>query len=268
MLTWDTLRHEFRAGQWFKGRVYEERCDLSPSGEKLIYLAASHRLPYRAWTAVSRPPFFTALALWPNLDTWGGGGLFESENSILLNRRGGPGPMAADFRLPRNIRVKSIGEWAGRGEDEPIRSTRMERDGWILADAGAVSEYQRKGPVRWEFTRPQRWQKSREGLTLERRILGIGERNGPSYVTEHSLLNADKVTLLDFGRSDWADWSTSGELLLARDGKLCRLARCQGAEPGNVEELVDLRALRFQPMAPTVSALRWDGQTEEGRKIS
>jgi len=33
---WDTQTHEFRMGQWFKGRLYERRCDLSPSGEKLV----------------------------------------------------------------------------------------------------------------------------------------------------------------------------------------------------------------------------------------
>ncbi|HEX6639267.1 MAG TPA: hypothetical protein VF033_16550 [Steroidobacteraceae bacterium] len=51
LLTWDTVRHEFLAGQWFKGRIYEERCDLSPSGEKFIYLAANQKGPLYSWTA-------------------------------------------------------------------------------------------------------------------------------------------------------------------------------------------------------------------------
>lgn len=75
-------------GQWFKGRIYERRCDLSPSGEKLIYFAAKYRSPLYTWTAVSRPPFLTALLLWPKGDAWGGGGLFNNERTIGL-------PMAA-----------------------------------------------------------------------------------------------------------------------------------------------------------------------------
>ena len=39
-LLWDTSTHVIRLGQWFKGRIYERRCDLSPSGEKLVYFAA------------------------------------------------------------------------------------------------------------------------------------------------------------------------------------------------------------------------------------
>src|SRR5688500_11031296 len=123
LLTWDTVRHEFFAGQWLKGRVYEERCDVSPSGEKFIYLAASHKGALATWTAVSRPPFFTALALWPNMGTWGGGGLFESERLIQLNNAYGLHP-SPGFSLPKDMRVVPIAAWAGRGEDEPLQSLR------------------------------------------------------------------------------------------------------------------------------------------------
>jgi hypothetical protein len=33
LVAWDTDRHAFELGQWFHGRIYERRCDLSPSGE-------------------------------------------------------------------------------------------------------------------------------------------------------------------------------------------------------------------------------------------
>src|SRR5689334_10667690 len=82
LLSWNTETHEIRKGQWLKGRIYEHRCDLSPSGEKLIYFAANQRQPMYSWTAVSRPPFLTALALWPKGDAWGGGGLFENERTL------------------------------------------------------------------------------------------------------------------------------------------------------------------------------------------
>jgi len=267
LLTWDTRRHEFRAGQWLKGRVYEERCDLSPSGDKLIYLAANQRPPYYAWTAVSRPPYFTALALWPNHGTYGGGGLFESERSILLNQYAGPRRMPAGFSIPSTMRVRPIGEWAGRGEDEPIRVARMRRDGWVLADPGTRSVYCMDANLKWQYLQPERWRKSHGSFTLERRILGIGERNGPWYVTEHRLLSEDDEVVMDFGRSDWADWSQSGELLLARDGKLSRVRTSGGRAQIRVEQLVDLAGLRFEEVPPTPGALRWNGQRIFGRKI-
>src|SRR5262249_17885427 len=35
-----------------------------------------------AWTAISRPPFLTALALWPKGDCWHGAGCLRTEESF------------------------------------------------------------------------------------------------------------------------------------------------------------------------------------------
>ena len=40
-----------------------------------------------AWTAVSRPPYITALALWPKGDCWHGGGLFQDNKTLILNHK-------------------------------------------------------------------------------------------------------------------------------------------------------------------------------------
>jgi hypothetical protein len=49
-------------------------------------LSADARYTY-AWTAVSRAPWLTALALWPKGDCWWGGGLFTSDRALWLNHR-------------------------------------------------------------------------------------------------------------------------------------------------------------------------------------
>jgi hypothetical protein len=36
------------------------------------------------WTAISTPPYFSALAIWPSFGYWTGGGVFLSEQEILL----------------------------------------------------------------------------------------------------------------------------------------------------------------------------------------
>src|ERR1044071_9107311 len=63
LILWRTDTDEFIEGQWLKGRIYERRCDLSPSGEWLVYFAADYKKPYFSWTALSRPPYLTAIAL-------------------------------------------------------------------------------------------------------------------------------------------------------------------------------------------------------------
>ena len=80
LIRWDTERDTFEPGQWFHGRIYERRSDLLPDGTKLIYFASKFNaltLEDRdytyAWTAISKLPYLTALALWPKGDCWHGG---------------------------------------------------------------------------------------------------------------------------------------------------------------------------------------------------
>lgn len=42
VIGWDLNTDEFTLGQWFKGRIYEYRCDLSPDGRYLLYFAAKY----------------------------------------------------------------------------------------------------------------------------------------------------------------------------------------------------------------------------------
>jgi hypothetical protein len=37
VIQWDTRRDRFVHGAWIKGRIYEEKCDVSPDGQLLLY---------------------------------------------------------------------------------------------------------------------------------------------------------------------------------------------------------------------------------------
>jgi hypothetical protein len=192
--------------------------------------------------------------------------LFESERVIALNKMGGVNP-AEGFRIPKDVRAVPIAPWAGRGEDEPIASLRMKRDGWVLADPGSRTEYRRGAKYSWEFVRAERWRKTCRKMALERRLLGIGEINGPWYAREHSLFDADDNLVLDFGRSDWADWSRSGELLFAREGRVFRVPIDRNGKVGGMDELIDLRSLKFEQVPPPPAALTWDRRVT-GKRIT
>lgn len=90
VIKWRTDTDDFAHGQWFHGRIYSERCGLSPDGTLFVYFAMKHGWPKsaqgyeRTFTAVSRPPFLTALAMWPQGDTWGGGGRFVDNRTLRL----------------------------------------------------------------------------------------------------------------------------------------------------------------------------------------
>eukprot|EP01113_Clastostelium_recurvatum_P046748 TRINITY_DN8237_c0_g1_i1.p1 TRINITY_DN8237_c0_g1~~TRINITY_DN8237_c0_g1_i1.p1 ORF type:complete len:427 (-),score=48.40 TRINITY_DN8237_c0_g1_i1:87-1175(-) len=67
LILWDRRNDTFTRGQWLKGKVFPERCSLNPDGSLLIYhVSKFHHHVHQKWTAVSHPPYFTALVMWPH----------------------------------------------------------------------------------------------------------------------------------------------------------------------------------------------------------
>ena len=100
---WDRKTDRFEIGQWFHGRIYEERADLSPDGRHLIYFAANFNWNSETkgtWTAISRAPFIKAISIWAKGDSYFGGGLFLDDKTALLD-----GHHGAAMRLSRDVHV-------------------------------------------------------------------------------------------------------------------------------------------------------------------
>jgi hypothetical protein len=92
LIRWQIELDVFEPGAWFRGRIYEERCDLSPDGKLFVYIChvGAFRESYTSsWTAVSRAPWLHALALWPWNTTNGGGGRFLDHRRLVLHARMG-----------------------------------------------------------------------------------------------------------------------------------------------------------------------------------
>lgn len=88
LIKWDTGADTFTHGAWIKGRIYEDKCDISPDGELFLYFVhQGSRVNTSftdAWTAVSRVPHLRALTLWRQGTTYGGGGRFVDNRAIAL----------------------------------------------------------------------------------------------------------------------------------------------------------------------------------------
>ncbi|CAO3357875.1 hypothetical protein [Azospirillum palustre] len=259
LIRWDLQDDTFEHGQWFKGRIYERRCDLSPSGRLLVYFAATYRPPYGSWTALSEPPFVTALALWPKGDGWGGGGVFEDEETLLLNHRAAPDSMgfelAEGFRLAAGMRVKPLGERSGGGEDNPVNWVIRSRDGWRMVAEGQGRKGGRRAKAFYAFETPRIVEKEGEGgRRLQELLHAIGRRKSAWYDLSHRVLDQEGQVLVDLPGSDWADWD-GGDLVFARDGRLYRLPESafrDHARPGAdaFRLLYDFRNARFAAIPP------------------
>jgi len=86
VMKWDFRNDIIEHGAWFKGRIYENKCDLSDDGNLFLYSVSQwSRLQTSytdSYTALSKAPWLKAYALWPQGSTYLGGGEFISENKI------------------------------------------------------------------------------------------------------------------------------------------------------------------------------------------
>ena len=207
-------------GQWFHGRIYERRADLTPDGSLLIYFAnkinkktlSDPDYTY-AWTAISKLPYFTALALWPKGDCWHGGGLFDDNRTVVLNHRedsATPHPKHKPKRL-RIILKKDV-----CGEDDPLFSERLDRDGWHLDQEWKVEN--RGYPDLFRTTQPEIRTKRRvtgpEMLRLRRSIHRL------DYSEEFTLLDPGRSLSVILAQASWADWDQQGRFVYAAGGKI------------------------------------------------
>lgn len=139
IIRWDTGHDFFFRGAWFKGRIYPEKCDLSPDGTLLLYFAhQGNRIGTSytdAWTAISRSPWLTALGLWPQGTTFGGGGRFTNNRSAVIRApmytqthqdHCGAGLSVTFADAPVHVSSQEVedAEWSGRDQNGRLVFTR------------------------------------------------------------------------------------------------------------------------------------------------
>lgn len=246
---WDVERGTYEPGSWLRGTLYPQRCDLSPDGRWLAYLALK---PGATWDvggtfiAISRLPWLTALAAWQTCGTWTLGLRFERDPQLWAV----DDPSIGDLRQVRrrfglrpnadvSFAVERPRGWTESSDTPPRGST----DPWEI----------RRGPrITMEKGRP-----GGDGVVL--RVRGTyaafrqsmpGERRTVEYEISDG---ATRHRLEDVG---WADWDSSGRLLVATtDGRI----QIRDGDPAtlHVEHEVDLSELAPTPAEPPSEARTW-----------
>ena len=239
---WHTDTDTFEHGQWLHARVYERRCDLAWDGELFVAFAARGAPHPNAradsWIAVSRPPWFTALALWWVGGTYCAGGFFTGPRALWTGFRDGPDQGA----LPA---------WLDGSPDLPVRDTtndwtertvfmnRLLRDGWTRVEGSRQETWERPHPsLHWTLA-----------MSLaERDFTAYGGRHGAEFAVR---LGPD-VDPVPLGQATWADWDRRGRLALARDGRLLTWDPAAG-----FTEIADFNPQRPETGAAPAEAAQW-----------
>jgi hypothetical protein len=249
MSLWNLKNDKIEHGQWVHAKIHERRCDLSPGGSLLIYFAANYGRSIQTWTAISRPPYFTALAFWPKGDSWGGGGLFETPRSIWLNHSKSDSKHDPSRTIPGRFQIRC--ERGGHGEIYPILGIRLKRDGWKFL--GESSPYKNTTLYLWHKKSP------RSQAMLEMKSYSTSNqrfsRGRGCYFEEYVLINSGG-TRIDLPKVEWAAWDHRGRLLMARDGGLYVATRF--SDDGVRDKLIeDFTPHRHESIPPPPSASKW-----------
>ncbi len=237
LIRWDLKRDKFETGQWLAGRIYEEKSDLSPNGELLVYFAAKHgrvgKNAIKTWVAVSRPPYLTALVLWEAIDTYNQISLFESNNVLELwnyNANFITQP-AQGFSVPKYLKIRPS-SWIGffyKLPDHP----RLVRDGWEVYEGDPV------------------YRASSDTVVYRKNIPG-GSRSTCLEMTvgnkkrEYSI--NDQNDILGVLDAEWADVHKD-TVLYSSGGKLFRLKvkrTAKRTELNEPKEIADFNDMKFE----------------------
>jgi len=236
LISWNMKDNSFEPGQWFNGRIYERKSDLSPDGTKLVYFAAKHKPPNPTWVAISSPPFLTAHLLWPKSGTYDGPSLFESANVLGLgvySCETDLTPRTGDQAPPGfSVVARPYLGYFYRREDHD----RMVRDDWsVFAGEPKYRSDSDEAPVLYR-------KKIDSQFAMEMRAF--------NRVTHYGVrdANGNLIAL----NADWAD-TRGGRMYFSRDNKLFQM-EIGTADPVEIGDFTDMR---FEEIAAPDWAKSW-----------
>lgn len=239
-LLWDRRRDEFRLGQWFKGRIYERRCDLSPDGKFFIYFAMNGKWSSEArgaWSAVSRVPYLKALALFPKGDCWHGGGLWTGKRTYWLNDGYGHSILRDTTLVRRDLKYRPSKNYGG--EDLGVYYHRLIREGWTRVECENAERL--RGRDIFEKSIGSGWRLRK----IAHAEVGAPEGKG-CYWDEHELIHARSGTIIAHPKWEWADLD-GDRLVWAINGKLM-CSRLNRSGLTRETELQDFNEMTFEPI--------------------
>ncbi|RYX83746.1 hypothetical protein EON83_13305 [bacterium] len=222
VLSWNRARDTFTLGQWLKGRIDENCCDLSPDGKHFLYQAKKYEpeAGYAVfYTVMSRAPYLKAIHFWSYKKRVFGGAFFDNNRFWMSS-------FPPEIRtFPQFAREKELPELEAVVAQYDIVAYRLRRDGWVLQP----DDYQRRNL----------WHKTFGDYTLGLSIYRQRDKLPNSYE-----LRRGDVEVISGDKWTWADFDSQRKrLCFARDGQLWALVLKTGAK----ETLIhDFNGMEFE----------------------
>lgn len=251
---WDPEAGTLEAGSWIHATLYPQRCDLSPDGRWFAYFTLRQRATWSVgptYIALSRLPWLTALAAWGTCGTWTRG------LHVVDDRRTWEvGPPAEGDVEPLRTRYRF-----GLELTRPAAFAVERRRGWTET-AGSPPYDRELDP--WDERRAPRltMEKARPGgraaarLTVRGRYAAV--RSGRPSWAETVYAIEDDHGRHELDGIQWADWDSTGRLLVATTGGRLEVRTDPWDETGSLSSL-DVGDEQPDPTEPPPIARRWVG---------
>jgi hypothetical protein len=241
---WDVATGTYTGGSWLRGKVYPDRCDLSPDGRLFCYFALNPSADWPlGWTyiAVARLPWLFALAAWGTSGTWTRGAYFTDE------------PGASMVAAPDHGSLPPFVHLAVSG----AHSFAVERRRGFAERPG--SDARRPGDL-WDERRAQSLVMTKPNPVTSSVHLevegGYAAFRSRAYSTEIAYRIVDGATRIVLPSIQWADWDRNGDLLVATDaGELQSRGKLGWLAPDSV--VANLAVERPEPTIAPPEAHRW-----------
>lgn len=240
----------YQSGSWFHGRIFPQKCDLSPDGRWFAYSAHKHGTDWAAgeiYEAVSRLPWLHALAAWEAGTTYTRGMHFVEE------------PRRNDMGEPDVGDIRPLTRTLGLVVTRPVQFAVERRRGWAEVEGTPPwSErdfFDENRHVAMERSSPA-------DPSVRLRVSGTyaAFRGLPSWRTPAVYELESDHDIAPLEGAQWADWAPDGRLVVASDTGLLSVhggVDPRRLDPGDPLFEVDLAPLGPAPEAPPDEARRW-----------
>jgi len=212
VIGWDRGTDKFYIGQWFKGRIYYHRSDISPDGKYWIYFALHNRYG-QTWTVVAKAPYLKAIDFYMKGSAWHGGGIFLKNDTYWLNDR-----YAEHTRQKKGKELKAKKsdelDQAVDGESVGIYTYKLIRDGWKEINTVTTGKYDCKIYFHKQL--------DKELILCKIFHATINHPIGKGcYFERHEIIDIKNEKKWEFPDWEWADYD-NGHLIWAEYGKIMR----------------------------------------------
>jgi hypothetical protein len=240
---WDVAGGSYEQGAWLRGRLYPQRCDLSPDGRWLCFFALNPSARWElGWTyvGVSRLPWLYALAAWRTDGTWTRGAHFAADAAdppVAPPDLGSLPSVALAVTAAASYAVERRRGWT----EAPGSTPRAADDMWDERRAPTLRMCKERpgGGARLEVTGV--YAAFRSGADTGDVAYRVVEREGAA---------------IELRGVQWAEWSRDGRLLVAtRAGDL--ETRTHDSWATAAETVASLAALQPAPVEAPPTARSW-----------